>query len=116
MSCHDEDDNDPLGLATLVREQLREISHPVTRGEASEPPIVYYDDMNDGPVGSLMPKIVYSVSGNIVHLKLRIKQGDKTIKEIELNLSNADKNILASAVAAKLVEMAGQIPLKSANP
>jgi hypothetical protein len=66
LSCHDEDDDDPLGLAAAVREQLREVSQPSVRGQQKEPPIVYHDDMNDGPADSLTPKIVYSVSGTIV--------------------------------------------------
>ena len=73
LSCHDDDDEDPLGLATAVREQLREVSHPSARGHETEPPIVYFDDMNDGPADSLVPKIVYSVNGSMVDLRLRIE-------------------------------------------
>jgi hypothetical protein len=115
LSCHDDHDHDPLGLAAAVREQLREISRPSVRGQDKEPPIVYHDDMNDGPADSLTPKIVYSVSGTMVNLTLRIDQADNTLKEEQLNLSSADKNALASAVAAKLVDLAGQVPLKGAN-
>jgi WD40 repeat protein len=112
LSCHDDHDHDPLGLATIVREQLREISHPSVRGQEAEPPVVYHDDMNDGPADSLTPKIVYSVSGSMVTLNLRIDQEDNTIKEDTLTLSSADKSLLASAIAAKLVAMAGQVPLQ----
>jgi len=115
LSCHDDDDNDPLGLATVIREQLREISHPSARGQESEPPILYFDDMTDGPVDSLVPKIVYSVSGDTASLRLRIEQAGKTIREEKLNLSSGDKSALASTVAAKLVAMAGQIPLNAAK-
>ena len=62
-----------------------------------------------------MPKIVYSVQGNLVSLRLRIDQAGKKLREERLNLSSADKNALASAVAAKLVDMAGQIPPESAK-
>jgi hypothetical protein len=68
-----------------------------------------------GPADSLAPKIVYSVNANMVSLRLRIERAGKTFGEERLNLSSADKNALASAVAAKLVDLAGQIPLKSAN-
>jgi hypothetical protein len=51
----------------------------------------------------------------MVNLTLRIDQADNTLKEEQLNLSSADKNVLASAVAAKLVDLAGQVPLKGAN-
>jgi hypothetical protein len=115
LSCHDDHDHDPLGLAAVVREQLREISHPSVRGQEKEPPIVYHDDMTDGPANSLTPKIVYTMSGDIVSLTLRIDQGDNTLKEESLNLSSADKNALASTVAAKLVELAGQVPLNGGN-
>jgi WD40 repeat protein len=116
LSCHDDNDEDPLGLAAVVRAELREISQPSVRGQQTEPPIVYHDDMNDGPADSLTPKIVYSVQGDTVSLRLRIDQAGKTLKEEKLNLSSADKNALASAVAAKLVDMAGQVPLKGAKP
>jgi len=116
LSCHDEDDNDPLGLAAVVRAQLREISHPSMRGRETEPPIVYLDDLTDGPIDSLIPKIVYSVQGETVSLRLRIDQPGKTLGEERLSLSSADKNALASAVAAKLIDMAAQVPLKDATP
>lgn len=115
LSCHDEDDNDPLGLAAVVREQLREISHPSARGTDNEPPIVYFDDMTDGPADSLVPKIVYSMSGTTVSLRLRIEQAGKTVKEERLNLATADKNALATEVAAKLVAMSAEVPHPSAN-
>jgi WD40 repeat protein len=116
LSCHDADDHDPLGLAAMVRADLREIGQPSARGLQKEPPILYYDDMNDGPAGSLTPKIVYSVSGATVSLRLRIDdQGGKTVREERLKLSGADKNALANAVAAKLVAMAGQIAPEGAN-
>jgi len=63
----------------------------------------------------LTPKIIYSVSGSMVTLTLRIDQADNTIKEDHLSLSITDKNALATAVAAKLVEMAGQVPLNAAK-
>jgi hypothetical protein len=116
LTCHDDHEHDPLGLAAVVREQLREISQPSVRGRETEPRVVYHDDMNDGPADSLTPKIVYSVSGSMVNLTLRIDQADNTVKEEKLNLSSEDKGVLASAVAAKLVEMAGQVPLEGAKP
>jgi hypothetical protein len=116
LRCHDEDDNDPLGLEVAIREQLRNISHPSVSGQRDEPPIVYYDDMNDGPVSSLAPKVVYSVSGSTVSLRLRIDQAGKTLKEDRLNLSSTDKRALANAVAAELVTLAEQIPIARPNP
>jgi WD40 repeat protein len=109
LSCHDDNDEDPLGLAQVVREQLREISHPSVRGQQAEPPVLYFDDMNEGSPDSLTPRIVYSVSGSTVSLRLRIEQAGKTVREERLNLSSADKNALASAVAAKLVTMAEEV-------
>jgi hypothetical protein len=48
LSCRDDHDHDTLGLAALVRERLRDISHPAVRGPGAEPPIVCLDDTNDG--------------------------------------------------------------------
>ena len=116
LSCHDDNDEDPLGLGAAVREQMREINYPSTRGQETEPLVAYYDDVTEGLADSLTPKIVYSVSESMVSLRLRIEQAGKIVKEERLNLSSADKNALASTVAAKLVELAGQVPLKGANP
>jgi hypothetical protein len=99
----------------LVREQLRDISQPVARGTQTDPPIIYHDDMIDGPADALTPKILYKVSGDTVELSLRIDQGDNTLKETSLTMSGADKKTLADKVAAKLVEMAGKIPVKGAG-
>jgi hypothetical protein len=71
--------------------------------------------MIDGPTDSLTPKIVYSVNGSMAALTLRIDRADNTIKEDHLSLSIADKKALATAVAAKLAEMAGQVPLNAAK-
>jgi hypothetical protein len=115
LICHDDRDHDPLGLAALVREQLRDISQPVARGNQPDPPIVYHDDMTDGPADALTPKIIYKVSGDRVELALRIDRGDNTLKETPLSMSSADKKALSGEVVAKLVEMAGQIPLNSST-
>ena len=85
LSCHDDQDHDPLGLGATVREQLREVSRPSVPGSLTEPPIVYFDDMNDGPADSLTPKIIYSISGSMVNLTLRIDRADSTITEGKIN-------------------------------
>lgn len=114
LTCHDENDEDPLGLAAAVRAELREISHPSVRGQA-EPPIVYLDELTEGPSGTLMPKIVYQVDAGVVSLRLRIDRNGKTIEEDHLNLNSADKGALASAVAARLVELAAKVPAEDAK-
>jgi hypothetical protein len=50
-----------------------------------------------------------------VELALRIDRGDNTLKETPLSMSSADKKALSGEVVAKLVEMAGQIPLNSST-
>jgi hypothetical protein len=87
----------------------------VARGNQPDPPIVYHDDMTDGPADALTPKIIYKVSGDRVELALRIDRGDNTLKETPLSMSSADKKALSGEVVAKLVEMAGQIPLNSST-
>ncbi len=115
LSCHDDNDEDSLGLAAAVRADLREISHPSVRGQETEPPIVYLDDLTDGPVDSLTPKIVYTAQGETVSLRLRIDRGGTTIQEDRLNLNITDKDALANAIAAKLVAMAQQAPPEGAK-
>lgn len=51
----------------------------------------------------------------MVNLRLRISQEGKTLKEERLSLDTGDKNALASAVSAKLVELASQVPLERAK-
>lgn len=113
LTCHNDDDEDPLGLAAVIRSQLREISHPSVRGYEMEPPVVYLDDSNEGPVDSLMPKVVYSMNGNIVSLRLRIDRAGKTLKEDRLNLTYANNNAVASAVTERLIDMAKRVPLEA---
>jgi len=114
LSCHqNKDDHDPLALGAAVREQIREISHPSARGgDTTEPPVVYLDDVNDGPADALTPRIVYTASGSDVTLTLRIDRGDDTLKEETLNIHAADRAALARGVAEKLVSMAIHIPTK----
>jgi len=108
LTCHDDNDEDPLGLGAAVREQMREVSHPSVRG-ASEPPIVYLDDVDDGPSDTLTPKIVYKTAGSQVSLRLRIDRNAKTVKEENLNLSGDDRRALAAAVSARFVAMAAEV-------
>jgi hypothetical protein len=110
LTCHDDNDSDPLGLGALVRARMREISQPSARG-AGEPPIVYLDDVDEGPTDALIPKIVYKVTGDSVTLRLRLDREGGTIEEKHLGLSSNNRDALAEAVAANVVAMAGNIPI-----
>jgi hypothetical protein len=71
-----------------VRAQLREISHPSVRGQQAETPVVYLDELKAGPAGSLMPKILYSVQGDLVKQRLRIDQAGHPRRDEHLSLIN----------------------------
>ena len=117
LVCLDPNFHDPLALDVLVRERMRDISHPSMRGLQSDPPIIHHDDMFDGPADSLTPKIVYSMGpdGRTVNLELRIDQGDTTLRKAMLALDGVDRTALAGTVAKRLVELATQVPVKSPN-
>ena len=114
LSCHDDNDEDPLGLGPVVREQMREISQPSARSP-SDPPIVYLDDVHEGPTETLAPKIVYKLTDKEIALRLRLDRDNKTMVEEKLQLSAADLKALANAVAAKFVAMAAKIPAETAD-
>lgn len=106
LSCHNEDDEDPLALASDLRERLRNISHPLSRGNsAQEPPIVYLDEVDEGPTDALTPRIVYKVTDNRVSLRLRIVQNGKTLKEELLDAETQNRGALVDLVAAKIIAM-----------
>jgi hypothetical protein len=44
--------------------------------------IVYFDDLTDGPVDSLTPKIVHSVQSDAASLRPRIDQAGKTLRDV----------------------------------
>jgi WD40 repeat protein len=114
LTCHDDNDEDPLGLGASVRERMREISQPSARG-AGEPPLVYLDEVDEGPTDALTPKIVYKVTGNRVSLRLRLDRKGGAIEELHLSLSSDNRDALAEAVAAKFVAMASNVPIEGAN-
>jgi hypothetical protein len=99
LNCYDDHDHDPRGLATLVREQLRQISHPSVRGRKTDPPIVYHDDMKYRPTDSQTPMFVCSVSGSMV----------------TLTLSSPEKSSLCEPSRRKVSLIGRQVSLEDAN-
>jgi hypothetical protein len=101
--CEDADQNDPLGLSGLVREQLR-AAGDVTNTDTMQ--VMYLDSTTDETPGAMAPKLLYSVSGNDVSVRIRLAQDGKTIAEQTLRGSRSDIPELAKTIAAALVRMA----------
>jgi WD40 repeat protein len=113
LTCHDDNDEDPLSLAPSIRERLRAISYASARGaESGQPAIVYLDDIADGPADTLTPRIVYQPNGTTIHLRLRIVREGRTLAEESLDQSSSenDRAALAQTVANKLAAMAAELP------
>ncbi len=81
MLCEDADQEDPLGLGGPVREQLR-AAGDVTHMDSMQ--VMYMDSTTDEIPGALAPKLLYSVSGNDVSVRIRLAQDGKTVAEQKL--------------------------------
>jgi hypothetical protein len=101
--CEDADQNDPLGLSGPVREQLR-AAGDVTNTDTMQ--VMYLDSTTDETPGAMAPKLLYSVSGNDVSVRIRLAQDGKTVAEQTLRGSRSDIPELAKTIAAALVRMA----------
>ena len=103
LLCEDADQNDPLGLSGPVREQLR-AAGDVTNTDTMQ--VMYIDSTIDETPGALAPKLLYSMSGNDVSVRIRLVEGGNTVAEQTLHGSRSDTAELAKAIAAAIVQMA----------
>ena len=104
--CEDADQEDPLELGGPVREQLR-AAGDVTHMDSMQ--VMYMDSTTDETPGALAPKLLYSVSGNDVSVRIRLAQDGKTVAEQKLRGSRSDIPGLAKTIAAAIVQMASGV-------
>ncbi len=106
-----EDDNqdDPLNLRDPLREQLRALNDLQVRGDgakAPEAPVMYIDASDDDLPGALAPKLLYTVAGGKVSVRIRLVEERKTVAEQTISGSAADPQGLARTLATAIVTMA----------
>ena len=101
--CENEDQEDPLDLRTLVREQLRALNYAQARGDAA---VIYLDATDDELAGALAPKLRYVQSGDQVSVRVKLVAKEKTIPDQTITGSTSDKQALARKLADTIVAMA----------
>jgi hypothetical protein len=106
LLCEDADQEDPLGLSGPVREQLR-AAGDVTHTDAMQ--VMYLDSTTDEIPGAMAPKLLYSVSGNDVSVRIRLVEDGKTVAEQTLRGTTGDIPGLAKSLGAAIVRMAVSI-------
>jgi hypothetical protein len=107
VSCLDDDDLDGLDLTTPLREQLREASHPQSRGQAAhDAPIVYLDAVADGLPGALRPQLRYRLNGSEVIVNIRIIRDGKRIHDESITSPIAAKADLIGKLTSRIISLA----------
>jgi hypothetical protein len=107
--CENEDQEDPLDLRTLVREQMRAVNYAQARGDDSASggaAVMYLDDTDDDLSGALAPKLRYVQSGDRVSVRVKLVSKERTIPEQTVIGSANDKHALAKKLAGTIVAMA----------
>ena len=113
LTCLDENDLDQLDLAAAVRERLRDLSHPQTRGEEVQVvPIVYLDAVSDELPGALRPQIRYVVNGDSVTLHVRLIREGQRLKDETVHAPSTGQKAIVDQVVARLLAMVEEVQSK----
>jgi len=107
VTCLDDQDLDHLNLGELIRQRLREISHPSAPSDTgSVPPIVYLDAVQDGFPGALQPQLRYEVATNKITLHIRMLRNGQRISEQTIQEVLSDKAAIAEDITKSIIAMA----------
>jgi WD40 repeat protein len=106
-----EDDNqdDPLNLRDPLRADLRALNdvQALSNGsKAPAAPLMYLDATDDDLPGALSPKLLYTVTGNTVSVRVRLVEDKKTVAEQTITGTAADPQALAKQLTAAIVALA----------
>jgi WD40 repeat protein len=105
--CEDNNQDDPLQLRPLVREQLRALSYAQARGDGTaQAEIIYLDAADDDLPGALQPKLRYEFLSGKISVRIRLTSGNTTIADQAVSASGNDTRALAKMLATKIVAMA----------
>jgi len=104
--CEDENQDDPLNLRSLLREQLRALNYAQARGDRDGAEVMYLDATDDDLPGALQPKLRYEVSASKVSVRIRLTSGKDTVADETVSASAGDTQALAKLLAEKIVTMA----------
>ena len=104
--CEDENQDDPLQLRSLVREQLRALNYAQARGDETDgAEVMYLDATDDDLPGALQPKLRYEVSADKISVRIRLTSGKDTVADETVSASAGDTQALAKMLAEKIVAM-----------
>ena len=103
--CENEDQEDPLNLQTLVREQMRALNYAGVRGDGSstgEAAVMYLDATDDDLPGALAPKLRYAQTGDAVRVRVKLVAKGKSAPEQTVTGSASGKHALAQSWRRRL--------------
>jgi hypothetical protein len=107
--CENEDQEDPLDLRALVREQLRALNYAQARGDDStsgEGNVMYLDATDEDLPGALAPKLKYVQKGDTISVRVKLVARGRTTPEQTVTGSASDKQALAKKLANTIVALA----------
>jgi len=105
--CFDDNDTDPLNLASQLRSNLQDLSHPQPGAQVETGfQFVYLDLLADDSSIALRPVVRYQVTGNKVEVRLRLIKNGQLFGDATIEGSTTDEQNLAKQIVAKLLEMA----------
>jgi WD40 repeat protein len=100
----DDDQLDPLKLEPALRAELRAASMPVTRGgERGEAQVAYLDSVAGEVADALSPRVLYTIVGDKVKLRIRLLRNGKPVAEWNLELAKAEAAELSKVLVVKIV-------------
>lgn len=111
--CENEDQEDPLDLRALVREQLRALNYAQARGDDStsgEGNVMYLDATDEDLPGALAPKLKYVQKGDTINVRVKLVAQGRTTPEQTVTGSASDKQALAKKLANTIVALALAAP------
>lgn len=106
--CLDSQYLDGFGLCDIVRERLRDLSHPQAGKGAREAPVFYFDSGVDDLPGALTPQLVYDLASSSIYVHVRMIRNGKLVSEQAIKTSSSDRPALAEQVGEQIVLMAQQ--------
>jgi hypothetical protein len=104
----DTNQDDPLGLRDPLRAGLRALNDVQVRGDgtkAPEAPVMYLDAADDDLPGALAPRLLYTVSGDNVSVRIRLVADHKTVAERTVTANSLDPQSLARQLVAQIVAL-----------
>ena len=105
VQCADADQDDPLNLLPSIRMQMRALNMArSTGGDAANSP-VYMDDADEEMPDALRPKLLYTITGKSVSVRIRLSAGGQVVAERTLTGDLGQISELSTRLADALMKM-----------